>query len=101
MTVSECCLIKLLPYILFEKTCIFSTESGQRREPALCQSHRRTSVPYNAKQMFFPVKLQNKWPKLDAVSARTHSRRTDDDIRRGWRRPTVAGFYLRPPGGAT
>jgi len=36
ITVSECCLIKLLPYILFEKCIYFSTADGQPRQPALC-----------------------------------------------------------------
>jgi len=46
MTVSECCLIKLLPYVLFEKRYLyFSTESGQPGEPALCQLYRHTFVP--------------------------------------------------------
>ena len=38
MTVSDCCLIKSLSYILFEK-CILALE------PALCQLYRHTSVP--------------------------------------------------------
>jgi len=40
-------LIKLLPYILFEKYIyILSNENGQSREPALCQLYRHTFVPY-------------------------------------------------------
>ena len=43
VTVSECCLIKLLPYILSEKIYLyFSIGNGQPREPALCQ----LLVPY-------------------------------------------------------
>jgi len=50
ITVSECCLIKLLPYILFEKyTYISALEmaTGQPREPALWQLYRHTFVPYS------------------------------------------------------
>ena len=53
MTVSECCLIKLLPYIsyipyiLCEKIYpYFSTGNGRPGEPALCQLYRHTFVPY-------------------------------------------------------
>ena len=43
MTVFECCLIKLLPYILFEKYIdILALEMA--REPALL--YRHTLVPY-------------------------------------------------------
>ena len=45
MTVSECCLIKLLTYILFEKYVYSSIGNGQPREPALCQLYRHTFVP--------------------------------------------------------
>jgi len=39
-------LIKLLPYILFEKIYLyFSIGNGQLREPALCQLYRHTFVP--------------------------------------------------------
>jgi len=50
MTVSECCLIKLPPCILFEKKTYlyFSMGNGQTREPALCQLYRRTFVPCSA-----------------------------------------------------
>jgi len=49
MTVSECCLIKLLPYILFEtyiRPSILAVY-GQPKEPAMCQLYRRTVVLYN------------------------------------------------------
>ena len=47
MTVSECCLIKLLPRILFGKYIyILALEYGQHGEPALCQLYRHTFVPY-------------------------------------------------------
>ena len=40
-------LIKLLPYILFEKIYLyFSIENGQPREPAPCRLYRHTFVPY-------------------------------------------------------
>ena len=54
VTVSECCLIKLLPCILyFEKKniLIFCIGNGQSREPALCQLYRRTFVPYLVKHV--------------------------------------------------
>jgi len=47
ITVSECCLIKFLPFILFEKYIyILALENFQPRESALCQLYRRTFVPY-------------------------------------------------------
>jgi len=46
ITVSECCLIKLLPYILFEKYIHIIIGNGQPREPALCQLYRHTFAPY-------------------------------------------------------
>jgi len=48
ITISECCLIKLLPYILSEKYIyILGLEMvSQPREPALCQLYRHTFVPY-------------------------------------------------------
>ena len=48
MTVSECGLIKLLLYILFEKYIhlYLSVGNGQPWEPALCQLYRHTFVPY-------------------------------------------------------
>jgi len=47
MTVTECYLIKLLPYILSEKIYLyFSIVNGQPVEPALCQLYRHTFVPY-------------------------------------------------------
>jgi len=47
ITVSECCLIKLFSYILFEKIYLyFSIGNGQPTEPALCQLYRRTLVQY-------------------------------------------------------
>ena len=48
VTVSECCLIKLLPYILFEKYIyILALEiAGPCREPTLCQLYRHTFGPY-------------------------------------------------------
>jgi len=45
ITVSECCLTKLLPY----KMCLhlyFTTGNGQTREPALCQLYRHTFISY-------------------------------------------------------
>ena len=40
-------MIKLLPYILFEKYILyFSIGNGQPRESALCQLYRHTFVPY-------------------------------------------------------
>ena len=47
MTVYECCLIKLLPYILLEKTLTFYIGNGQPRESAVCSLYRRTFVPYS------------------------------------------------------
>jgi len=45
-TVSEWCLIKVLPHILFEKRIyILAFENGQPGEPALCQLYRHTFVP--------------------------------------------------------
>jgi len=45
ITVSECCLIKLLMYISFWKMYwYFSVENRQPREPALCQLYRHTFV---------------------------------------------------------
>jgi len=40
ITVSQCCLIKLLPYILFEKIYIYilALEMASPREPALCHA---------------------------------------------------------------
>ena len=49
ITVSECCLIKLLPYYIVgvcEK--YFSIGNNQPREPALCQLYRHTFIPYYA-----------------------------------------------------
>jgi len=54
--VSKCCLIKLLPYILFAKIHLYFSieiENGQHREPALCQLYRHTSVAYDTDK---PVK---------------------------------------------
>ena len=46
-SVSECCLIRLFPYILFDKYnyLYFSIGNGQPREPALCQLYGHTLVP--------------------------------------------------------
>jgi len=47
ITVSEYRLIKLLPFILFEKIYqYFSNGNGQPRQPALCQLYRHAFVPY-------------------------------------------------------
>jgi len=43
ITVSECCLIKLLPYKYY---LFFSIGNGQLRERALCQLYRHTFVSY-------------------------------------------------------
>ena len=45
ITVSECCLIKLLPYILFEK-CLYILTIEMAG--TLCQLYRHTFVPYFA-----------------------------------------------------
>ena len=45
ITVSESCLIKLLPYILFEKYIHnLALETASPGEPALCQLYRHTFV---------------------------------------------------------
>ena len=47
MTVAECGLAKLLPYISFGKIYLyFSIRNGQPGKPALCQLYRHTFVPY-------------------------------------------------------
>ena len=43
VTVSECCLIKLHPYV-WKTILIFSIKNGQPREPALCQLYRHSFV---------------------------------------------------------
>jgi len=53
ITVSECCLIKLLPCVLFEKyiyILALEMRNGQPSEPALCQLHRHTFVSYFAQK---------------------------------------------------
>jgi len=44
-------MLKLLPYILFEKYVYlhFSIGNGQPVEPTLCQSYRHTFVPYEVR----------------------------------------------------
>jgi len=44
-----CCLIKLLPYISFEKYFYFSIGNGQPRESALCHMYRHTFVSLQGK----------------------------------------------------
>ena len=59
-----CCLIKLLPYILFEKYIyILSNENGQSREPALCQLYRHTFFPYIYKKMITILPAQLPYTK--------------------------------------
>ena len=46
ITVSECCVIKLLTCVLFEKIYLyFCIGNGHPKEPALCQLYRHTFVP--------------------------------------------------------
>ena len=53
ITVSECCLIRLLLHNLFKKIYLyFSTGNAQPREPALCQLYRHTFVLYKAAVRF-------------------------------------------------
>jgi len=46
ITVSKCCLIKLLPLFIWKMYLNFSTWNGQPWERALCQLYWHTFVPY-------------------------------------------------------
>jgi len=70
MTVSECCLIKLLPYyyVIWKIYLYFSIGSGQPREPALCQLYRHTFVPYTSKSTWRIIQDDAKTDALAAAS---------------------------------
>ena len=75
-----CCLIKLLPYIVFEeyRICVLALMemASPCREPALCQLYRRTFVPCYKRATLLPRAGDGSWHDVQLLQQM-----------RWWRRP--------------